>query len=548
MSVAAESGVTAPTRREWFALAVLSVGLGMIVLDGTIVGVALPDIIKDLHLDLTDAQWVNSLYAVLLAALLLSTGKLADRWGRRLLFLVGLVVFVGGSILAGMSDAAGPLIGARAVQAVGAALIMPSTLSTVNAVFRGRYRAAAFGVWGAVISGAAAVGPLAGGALTQWGSWHWIFWVNVPLGALVFIAGILVVPETRGAKGRPGADVDGALLSAIGFGALVFAVIEGPDLGWWKPQGAFKLLGWTWPMDAAISVVPIAMAVAVVALTLFVFWERHREKVRRSAILDLNLFTLPTFSWGNLTAAMVAVGEFAIIFVLPLYLVNALGLDVMGAGLVLDAMAIGAFFSGAAARHVAARFGSPGTVLIGLGLEVIGVVALAFLVSATTPGWLIAIPLVVYGLGLGLASAQLTGTVLRDVPVEVSGQGSATQSTVRQIGSALGTAFAGGTLSVALALTLPAALNAAGLTGDAADELAAATRQSAGTTITQLRAGVDAGSFGDQGAAAADALAAGFADATRWSLLVASVFLLLGLVGAARLRRAATAEDADITA
>ena len=548
MSVAAESGVTAPTRREWFALAVLSVGLGMIVLDGTIVGVALPDIIKDLHLDLTDAQWVNSLYAVLLAALLLSTGKLADRWGRRLLFLVGLVVFVGGSILAGMSDAAGPLIGARAVQAVGAALIMPSTLSTVNAVFRGRYRAAASGVWGAVISGAAAVGPLAGGALTQWGSWHWIFWVNVPLGALVFIAGIIVVPETRGAKGRPGADVDGALLSAIGFGALVFAVIEGPDLGWWKPQGAFKLLGWTWPMDAAISVVPIAMAVAVVALTLFVFWERHREKVRRSAILDLNLFTLPTFSWGNLTAAMVAVGEFAIIFVLPLYLVNALGLDVMGAGLVLAAMAIGAFFSGAAARHVAARFGSPGTVLIGLGLEVIGVVALAFLVSATTPGWLIAIPLVVYGLGLGLASAQLTGTVLRDVPVEVSGQGSATQSTVRQIGSALGTAFAGGTLSVALALTLPAALNAAGLTGDAADELAAATRQSAGTTITQLRAGGDAGSFGDQAAGAADALAAGFADATRWSLLVASVFLLLGLVGAARLRRAATAEDADITA
>ena len=548
MSGAADSAVTAPTRREWLALAVLSVGLGMIVLDGTIVGVALPDIIKDLHLDLTDAQWVNSLYAVLLAALLLSTGKLADRWGRRLLFLVGLVVFVGGSILAGMSDAAGPLIGARAVQAVGAALIMPSTLSTVNAVFRGRYRAAAFGVWGAVISGAAAVGPLAGGALTQWGSWHWIFWVNVPLGALVFIAGILVVPETRGAKGRPGADVDGALLSAIGFGALVFAVIEGPDLGWWKPQGAFKLLGWTWPMDAAISVVPIAMAVAVVALTLFVFWERHREKVRRSAILDLNLFTLPTFSWGNLTAAMVAVGEFAIIFVLPLYLVNALGLDVMGAGLVLAAMAIGAFFSGAAARHVAARFGSPGTVLIGLGLEVIGVVALAFLVSATTPGWLIAIPLLVYGLGLGLASAQLTGTVLRDVPVEVSGQGSATQSMVRQIGSALGTAFAGGTLSVALALTLPAALNAAGLTGDAADELAAATRQSAGTTITQLRAGVDAGSFGDQGAAAADALAAGFADATRWSLLVASVFLLLGLVGAARLRRAATAEDADITA
>ncbi len=147
-----------PTRRDWLALAVLSIGLGLIVLDGTIVGVALPDIIADLGLDLTDAQWVNSLYAVVLAALLLSTGKLADRWGRKNLFLAGLVVFVGGSLLAALSDAAGPLIAARAVQAVGAALIMPSTLSTVNAVFRGKYRAAAFGVWGAVISGAAAVG------------------------------------------------------------------------------------------------------------------------------------------------------------------------------------------------------------------------------------------------------------------------------------------------------------------------------------------------------------------------------------------------------
>ncbi|MGO2745922.1 MFS transporter [Microbacterium sp.] len=528
----------APTRKEWFGLAVLSIGLGLIVLDGTIVGVALPDIIEDLKLDLTDAQWVNSLYAVLLAALLLSTGRLADRWGRRRMFLIGLVVFVGGSILAAMSDAAGALIAARAVQAVGAAFIMPSTLSTVNATFRGKYRAAAFGVWGAVISGAAAVGPLAGGALTQWASWHWIFLVNIPLGILVFIGALLFVPSTFGGKGRKGADVDGALLSAIGFGALVFAVIEGPDLGWWKPKAKLDIFGWIWPADAAISAVPVAFLIAVVALTLFVIWERHREKVDRDAILDLSLFSFPTFSWGNLTAAMVAVGEFAIIFVLPLYLINALGLDVMGAGLVLAAMAIGAFFSGASARHLAARFGSPGTVLIGLGLEVIGVVALALLITSTTPGWLVAIPLVVYGLGLGLASAQLTGTVLRDVPIEVSGQGSATQSTVRQIGSAFGTAFAGAALAVSLAITLPASLDAAGITGKTAEQLATTTRSSAGTTITQLRAEGSASDLGDQTAKAVDALAAGFADGTRWSLLVAAVFLLLGLIGALRLRRA----------
>lgn len=180
MAFATNTAEQPPTRRDWGGLAVVSVGLGLIVLDGTIVGVALPAIIADLELNLTDAQWVNSLYAVLLAALLLSTGRLADRWGRKLLFLIGVAVFVGGSLTAALAGTADALIAARAVQAVGAALIMPSTLSTVNAVFRGRYRAAAFGVWGAVISGAAAVGPLAGGALTQWASWHWIFFSQHP--------------------------------------------------------------------------------------------------------------------------------------------------------------------------------------------------------------------------------------------------------------------------------------------------------------------------------------------------------------------------------
>lgn len=537
MTAAPPDQESAPTRRQWLGLAVLSIGLGLIVLDGTIVGVALPAIIGDLHLDLTDAQWVNSLYAVLLAALLLSTGSLSDRWGRRRLFLAGLVVFVAGSLLAAAASTAGVLIGARAVQAVGAAFIMPSTLSTVNAVFRGRYRAAAFGVWGAVISGAAAIGPLAGGALTQWASWHWIFLVNLPLGALVFVAALFTVPETRGEKKRPGADVDGALLSVIGFGALVFAVIEGPDLGWWAPKNDLRIFGWAWPKDAAISAVPAAFGIAAVALVLFVIWERHREKVQRAALLDLGLFSFSTFSWGNLTAAMVAVGEFAIIFVLPLLLVNALGLDVMGAGLVLAAMAVGAFLSGAAARHLAARFGAPGTVLIGLGLEVAGVLVLALLLGSATPGWLIAIPLTVYGLGLGLASAQLTGTVLQDIPVDVSGQGSATQSTVRQIGSALGTAFAGATLSISLALTLPAALGHAGLTGPQADALADAARRSAGTTIMQLREQGGHGSLGDHTVTAVDALTSGFAEATRWALLIAAVFLALGFIGALRLRQ-----------
>ena len=539
MAQATNSVERPPTTRDWVGLAVLSVGLGMIVLDGTIVGVALPAIIADLELNLTDAQWVNSLYAVLLAALLLSTGRLADRWGRKLLFLIGLAVFVGGSLTAALSGTAAALIAARAIQAVGAALIMPSTLSTVNAVFRGRYRAAAFGVWGAVISGAAAVGPLAGGVLTQWASWHWIFLVNIPLGAAIALAAVVTIPETRGDGLLPGADVDGALLSAIGFGALIFAIIEGPDLGWWSPQGELSIFGWSWPTDFPISVVPVAFTVALIALVLFVIWENHRKKVQRSALLDLELFSFSTFSWGNLTAAMVAVGEFTLIFVLPLYLINGLGLSVMHAGLLLAAMAGGAFFSGAIARHIADKFGPAGTVLLGLGIEVTGVLILVFIIQGDTQGWLIAIPLTIYGLGLGLASAQLTGTVLRDIPVANSGQASATQSTVRQIGSAFGTAVGGATMSVVLALTLPTTLNNVGMAGPGTDQLAEATRQSAGTVITQLRDQGSVSPFGEQTDVIVEALSDGLADATRGALMVAVVFLLLGLLGAFFLQRAA---------
>lgn len=189
------------------------------------------------------AQWVNSLYAALLAALLLSAGKISDTWGRKRTFLAGLTIFVAGSVLAGFSTSAATLISARAVQAIGAAFIMPSTLSTVNAVFRGKYRAAAFGVWGAVISGAEAVGPLACGALTEWVSWHWNFLVNVPVGIIVAMGAVLNVRETHSPDKLPGVDVDGAQLSAIAFGILVFAIIEGPELGWWKPQSSFSIFG-----------------------------------------------------------------------------------------------------------------------------------------------------------------------------------------------------------------------------------------------------------------------------------------------------------------
>ncbi|WP_166980018.1 DHA2 family efflux MFS transporter permease subunit [Paramicrobacterium fandaimingii] len=525
-------------KRRWIGLGMLAASLSMIVLDGTIVGVALPTLIADLDLEVSEAQWVNGIYSVVFAALLLTTGRLGDRFGRRRLLIIGIVVFVAGSAIAALATSAGTLIGARVVQGVGGALILPTTLSSVNATFRGKDRAIAFGVWGAVISGMAALGPLVGGWITTSFTWQWIFIVNAPLGAMLIVGVLLTVDESREKIEVPGLDVGGLLLSVAGFGLLVFGLIEGESLGWWAPTSELTIFSWTWGTDAAISAVPPALLLGAASLVGFVLWELRRAGHARSAILDLSLFRVRTFRWGNLVALCVAIGEFGLLFALPLFIVNALGVTTLQAGLALAAMGLGAFVAGAQARHVAARFSAPTTVLIGLVLETIAVIVLVFVLTASISLWLLAAVLVVYGLGLGLASAQLTGTVLADIPVEQSGQGSATQSTVRQVGSALGTAVIGTVLAASLAGVIPVHLDAVeGLPSQQATSISDATVSAAGGTIAPLR---EEGTHGKLSAAAPDVVAAlstGMADATRISLGAAGVFLALGAVASTGLRR-----------
>ncbi|MFF0636536.1 DHA2 family efflux MFS transporter permease subunit [Nocardia sp. NPDC004151] len=526
----------AADRKAWIGLGVLAAGLSMIVVDGTIVGVALPAIVADLGLDLTDAQWVNSAYSVVFAALLLTAGRLGDRLGRRRMFVAGVLMFLMGSVLAAVASSAATLILARVVQGLGGAFVLPATLSSVNATFRGRDRVVAFAVWGSVISGMAAVGPLLGGSLTTYVGWRWIFFVNIPIGIAVLAGALLVVRETKAGVREPGLDVGGLLLSVIGFGGTIFALIEGQRLGWWRPLGEFGVLGFEWPSYAPVSVVLVIVAIGIGALALFVVWERHRARRGRSAILDLSLFSVPTFTWGNVTALTVAIGEFGLLLVLPLFLVNAVGLSTMSAGLVLAAMALGAFASGAAARHIAVVLGAPRTVMVGLALEAVGVIIVALCVSSTVSSWLLAGVLAVYGAGLGLASAQLAGTVLADIPPKQSGQGSATQSTVRQLGAALGAAILGAVLSVGLAHDLTDRLESIEqLPSPVAARLVTATRDSAGGAISGLRDQGDAGRLGRQGPAVTAALSEGFADSTRRALFVAAGFLVLGLGSATAL-------------
>ncbi|SPT54462.1 Antiseptic resistance protein [Actinomyces bovis] len=493
-----------------------------------------------LPLSFTQAQWVTTVYNLIFAALLITTGRLGDRVVRRTILGAGLAVFGLGSLLAGVAPNAAALIAARAAQGLGGAMVLPSTLSTVNATFRGRERAAAFGIWGATIAGSAAVGPLAGGWLTDTFSWRWIFGINLPLIALICLGAWLWVPQTREDSNRTthsGFDLPGLLLSALGMGGVVFGLIEGRSLGWWKP------LAGHWSSAWPISPATLGLGLGILLLTGFVVVELRRAAANREVMLDLNLLRLHSFAWGNLAAMTVAIGEFGLLFVLPLYLQNVRSLSPVGAGWVLAAMAAGAFLSGAVAAPLSQATTAATVATTGLILETLGVGVLALLLRADTPIWQVVVPLVIYGTGLGLASAQLTSTILIDVPPSQSGQGSAAQSTVRQLGSALGVAVIATVMAAsvnsAASGTLAQPLAGQHVPAQVSTALEDSLAPSAGSVIAALEQG--SGTAAQLPAPAreiaAQVLAKDFAAGARVPMFLGAGFLALGVLAASRLPR-----------
>lgn len=480
---------SAVTHNRWYTLATLAASVSLIIIDGTIVNVALPTIIADLRLIGSQAEWVTSIYSLIFAALLIPLGKLADTYGRRKFLLGGLCIFIAASLLAGLSTSAITLIAARALQGFGGAAVLPTTLSTVNATFRGRDRAIAFAVWGSVMSGMAAVGPLLGGWIATHATWHWIFFINVPLGLVIILATVTTVPETIDPPDDRHLDSLGILLATVAFGCLVFGMIEGQSHGWWQPLP--HLFDSAWP----VSIAAIALVGGVVALVLFIYTEHSRGRRGQSTTLDLGLFRHASFSWGNFAAFAIATGEFGLIFTLPLFMQLSLGLSPISSGWILATMAVGAFVAGGIAAPLARRTHPATVATVGLALEVVGVGILASIVDVTMNLYALTAPLVLYGVGLGMASAQLTSTVLVDVPPHQSGQASATQSTTRQLGSALGIAIIGSALF--------------GLTHFFA-------------SANPLERGMNPASL---------------AQATPYALWIASIFLILGLLATLKLPR-----------
>lgn len=540
------------SRGRWLGLASLSLGVAMIIVDATIVNVAVPSIIRELKLDSTAAEWVNTIYALVFAALLITLGRIGDVWGRRRLYLAGLAVFIAASMLAGLAPNGELLITSRVIQGVGGAMILPATQSILNTNFRGRDRAIAFGIWGAVIGGVAAIGPLIGGWLTTNLSWRWAFYINLPIG-LVAVAGTLAyIAESKDDDARPGFDLPGFLLVTIGLGGIVFGLIEGRSYGWWAPNHSFTVGAWSWP-STAISPIPVAIGTGLACLGVFAAVETYRKRRGHFIVFDFGLWRYRGFRFGNLAGTIVALGEFGLLFVLPLFLQAVLGYSAFDTGLVFLALALGAFFAAPMAASLAHRFGNRRVVALGMALEAVGIVATSLVLSPTVSGLLLAPMLFVYGVGVGFATAQLTSLVLSDVPPERGGLASGANSTLRQVGSALGIAILGTVLFSSLVGGARSNLDSALPTVPAAcrETIATLVDESAGQILPALRnpsasASQEegfAGSVSPQQVAcfrdpafiaalprAAAPIETAFVDAARLTGLVAAAFVLLGVV------------------
>jgi EmrB/QacA subfamily drug resistance transporter len=518
-------------RTRWLGLVFISIAVSLIIVDSTIVNVAIPSIVDDLGITSTQVQWVQESYTLVFAALLLVFGTLADRYGRRRLLITGVVIFALSSILAALAQSGDLLIGSRVLQGVGGAMILPTTLSIINATFRGRDRGIAFAIWGSTIGGMAAVGPLLGGWLTTYFSWRWAFGINIPLGIIIIIGLLVFVRESREEGSTRRIDVIGALLSIVTFSTLVFGLIEGRTYGWWLSTDAVPE-AWVFPL----SPVAIAFAITLIAGVSFVRWGLRREKLGKSTMLAFGLLKIASFRNGNIAALIVSLGEFGIILTLPLWLQNVLGYDPLQTGFVILALAVGSFvasgFAGAYANKV-----SPVTIVrVGILAEIIGVATIGFVISTNTEWWSIVIGLFIYGFGVGLATAQLTGVVLKDVPIEQSGQGSGTQSTARQIGSALGIAIIGTILFTSIGSVLDARLTERGVPEAGRAQIVNAVVDSAGGAI--------AGLYARDPDAAADAREA-FSDGTRYAAFAAAGFLALGFLATLRLDGRREDDEAD---
>jgi EmrB/QacA subfamily drug resistance transporter len=473
--------------RKWLPLVAICTGTFMLLVDVTIVNVALPDVATDLGTTFGQLQWVVDIYALALAALVLGAGSLADLYGRRKLYLIGLVLFALASLASGLAPNAGALIAARGLQGIGGAIMFATTIALINTSYDGRDRGTAFGVWGAVVGASAALGPILGGALTEL-SWRWIFYVNLPVCVLAVVLTLTAVEEARQPH-APRPDVPGIALFTLGAGSVVFGLVRAAADGWGRPEA------WA----------PIAGGLVVLGLWAVV------ELRHRAPMLDVRLFRSRSFTGIMLGALLLNGAAFAALIYTSLWLQSIGGLSPLQTGCVfipLSALSFGV--AGAGGRFLQTL---PPRFVLGGGLLLIGVGGLLMaLVDADSTWRVLVAGMAVLGAGVGMANPTLASAALAAVPRERSGMASGAVNTARQLGFAVGVAVLGTVFTTGAA----AALRDAG----ASDPSGLASALSAGQA-PKILAAADPGARGRL----ADVLASGYADGLR------DVFLACGVAG-----------------
>jgi EmrB/QacA subfamily drug resistance transporter len=409
----------APSPDRWWTLGAVCLGMFMLLLDITVVNVALPDIQKDLGSSFSDLQWVVDAYSLSLASLLLTAGALADLLGRKRVFAFGLVVFVLASVGCGLSGSPLVLNIMRAAQGVGGSVMFATSLALVAAAFSGKERGTAFGLYGATIGAAVAVGPLVGGALTEGAGWQWIFFVNVPVGIIALAVTLLRVKESKDPDAT-GVDWAGLVTFSGGLFAIVFALVRGNALGW-----------------GSTTIVTLFVVGAVLLVAFYVV-ERRQPR----PMFDLSLLSKPAFAGASIVGFTIGASMFAMFLYLTLYIQGVLGYSPLEAGLRFLPITLLSFFVAPVAGRLSVRV--PVRALLGLGMLAIAVGL--FLMRSVSFGddWTALLPgMLLGGIGIGLVNAPLVSTAVAVVPPARSGMASGINNTFRQVGVATGIAALG---------------------------------------------------------------------------------------------------------
>ncbi|MET0770198.1 MAG: MFS transporter [Solirubrobacteraceae bacterium] len=471
----------------------MCVAMFISAMDMTIVNVALPDMSEDLGAGMGELQWVLDAFLVTLAGLLLVGNGLADRFGRRRVFLLGLVGFAVTSVLAALATTVGELIAARVLMGMAACCVMPPALSLLAVLFPPELRATAAGVWAAVAGVGLALGPVLGGVLVDAAGWPWVFLVNVPFVLLAVPCGLRWLPESR-RPGAPPLDLPGAALSTLALGGIVFALISGADAGW------------TSPAVIAAAIAGVAAGVA------FVVTELRREH----PLFDVRVLGRRRVASGAYVIVAAYMATLGMLFVVPQYVQYVQGGSAFVSGLEVAPFGIGLGVLATVSGRLVARFGAFAVMLAGLLTAAAGFVPLLFLSADSSPA-LVVIGTGLFGCGLGTMAPPVTAVIMNDVGTEKAGDGAAVNQVARQVGGALGVAIVGSVFAVVYSAQISEDSRAP----------AAAEESIQATTDVANRLG------GAARAALLDDAIASFDVAARWGLAVCMLALLIALVVAA---------------